>query len=206
MGSYFQDKIIILFFYIALICLSLGSCHDPKTDIPYILDDQIKASIKNGDIILRMGIGIISETIKNVLADSIEISHCGILIKEKDSISIIHSLSKEISGIDGLQECTIDQFCSESIENSIIIVRFRNDSNQVLSQKAQYYLSIHKPFDNAFNIRDTSAFFCSELPLHIIKYELETNLYDPYSKIPKFSVFLDSIHFEKIYPVSQEIE
>lgn len=161
--------------------------------------------LQDGDIILRKGKGIVSNLISKTLKDTVGFSHCGIVICYGDSIGIIHTLSPKISDYDGVQTCSLNTFVDESSNNSIIVVRFCGGSSEIISAKAKYYLERHIPFDEQYDICDTSSFFCSELPIHIIKEYLGVPICDYSSdEIPKFSIFLNPEYFSIVHDSRRE--
>ena len=183
-----------------LLILSAGCRKSSRQITPYTFTESEKALFEEGDIILRKGEGVLSELITDYLGDTLNVSHCGILIKNQDGWQVIHSLSQSLSDQDGVQICPLDQFTAESIPRSLKVVRYTKDTLHLLASQAIYYLHIRKPFDNRFDMQDTSAFFCSQLPLHILKYTLHSDL--PIGKgLPSFSLFLDKAYFQTIYSV-----
>lgn len=197
MAGCFQSKII----YAGVIFLILlAGCKQSirTSDKPYILTDREKSLLQNGDIILRKGEGILSNFICDYLADTINISHCGILIKNRQGLQVIHTLSADVSDTDGVQICSLDLFTSESVKSSIIVVRCKTDTTSLITSQALHYLKLRKPFDRHFNLQDSSSFFCSELPLHILKYSLDIDLMTV--SPPLFSSFLHQQYFDIILP------
>lgn len=146
---------------------------------------------------MRRGEGLLSTFIVNKLNDSINISHCGIIIREGEEIDVIHCLSDKVSDVNGVQKCTIDEFTRESIRGSISVVRCMADTSGVLANGAQYYLKVRKKFDHNFDINDTTEFFCSELPLHILSNRLGVNVLDKNQEF-KFSMFFKPQLFKTI--------
>lgn len=196
MESLSQIKIILLF--IALLILSAGCRKSPRQIMPYTLSEQEKSLLQEGDIILRKGQGVLSQFITDYLADTLAVSHCGILIRNGETWQVVHSLARCVSDQDGVQICPLDRFTEESLPQSLQIVRYKQDSLHVLATQALYYLRIRKPFDTTFNLQDTSAFFCSQLPLHILKYHLHSDL-EIGEKAPSFSLFRNETYFQLIY-------
>ncbi len=93
--------------------------------------------------------------------------------------------------------CTLEHFMEDSKIESVRIVRFKSDSASTIAKKALYYLKQKTPFDENFNINDTTSFFCSELPIHIIKSGFDIDIAKNAAK-PKFSVFINPSLFEEI--------
>lgn len=202
MACCFQNKIRLCI--LCIFILSAGCTTNNRQIESYTLCDQDKALFQSGDIILRKGNGLLSEFITNYLADTLAVSHCGIIIRNNNDLQVVHSLSKSVSDTDGVQICTLDDFTKESIPNSIFVIRYKEDTVGRIASQALYYLQIHKPFDSKFDMQDSSAFFCSELPLHILKYALHSNLQIDYP-YPKFSVFMDDAYFQVIHPQAVSI-
>lgn len=196
MESRCQNKVTFLFITLLIVCA--GCRKNIRHITPYTLDEQEKSLFQEGDIILRKGEGTLSHFITDYLADTLSVSHCGILIKNRNTWEVIHSLAQCVSDQDGVQTCSLDQFTAESIPHSIHVVRYKADSLHVMATQALYYLHIHKPFDINFNMEDTSAFFCSQLPLHILKYHLHSDL-EIGNKAPLFSLFLNEKYFQIVY-------
>ena len=155
-----------------------------------------------GDIVLRMGRGFVSHTICTILSDTVQFSHCGIVVRQNDSLYVVHSVSEELSEHDGVQATSLHHFVYESVPGSLAFVRYKTELDSLgdlMRQKALYYLANPKPFDYDFDLNDSTAFFCSELPLHILKHHLNVDLCVPLGNYPKFSLFLDTIHFKRVY-------
>lgn len=158
------------------------------------------SEIRGGDIILRMGEGFISQMIAWALADSVQLSHCGIVVCRNDSFHVVHSLPKELSEHDGVQICSLEKFVAESLPNSVVVVRPKNLQNEIMEARAWHYLSHPKPFDWDFDVNDSTDFFCSELPLHIWKHEFGVDFCSGSEDYPRFSLFMDTVCFERVYP------
>lgn len=156
-------------------------------------------SLQSGDIILRRGYGLVSDAIVAQLKDTVDISHCGILIRDsKNRWFVIHSLSRKVSDVDGMQLCSLDKFINESQPASVQIVRFRSDKDSLIALGAIHYLNKKIPFDDKFDINDTTAFYCGELPVHVIYSYLKTDIMAGKDDF-KFSVFYNPKYFTIVY-------
>ena len=164
---------------------------------PYRLSAYDKALLSSGDIIMRRGEEVISTFILNTLNETVNISHCGIIVREGEDISVIHCLSDKVSPVNGVQRNTIDEFTSESIRGTITVVRCKADTSHILADGALYYLKKKKKFDHKFDYADTTEFFCSELPMHILSDRLGIDLMK-HQKQFSFSLFFNLQHFEPI--------
>ena len=163
--------------------------------------------IRNGDIILRHGYGMASDIIVKTLDEKYDISHCAIICKDSNHINVIHSVSQSLSDFDGVQTQSLSRFINDSKENSIIVVRFKNpkhSDNSLIADRAKYYLSKKIPFDNDFNIKDSTHLFCTELIWRTIKDEYKVDLFEDQLNDKnrknqyKFHTFWDTTQFEII--------
>lgn len=131
----------------------------------YKLKKKDIAKLKNGDIILRKGHGSVSDIIDNMYPTGYHLSHCGVLIKENDSLYVVHTVSSELSQIDGVQTEALDKFVRESVRNSIMVVRPKHDSitRDKIAEATLSFLDKGIKFDHSFDISDTTKFYCTEL-------------------------------------------
>ncbi|MFM9027458.1 MAG: hypothetical protein ACKOQ6_05635, partial [Bacteroidota bacterium] len=80
-----------------------------------------------GDIILRNGIGIISEFFSSFSLNDKSFSHAGILLK-KDSVWVVcHSLGGESVSRGGVFMENLNDFCSPKVTDSVFVVRLTDD-------------------------------------------------------------------------------
>ena len=188
---------------LAVVLLPVCACNDGRQaqEPVYNLSLEELDSLQSGDIIFRMGYGGLSLSIVGVLSDTIKVSHCAIVVRDGAGLSVIHTISPSISDADGMQQCSIEEFIADSRKNSIAAVRFKHDDGQKIVAKASYYLHKKVPFDMNFDLADSSKFFCSELPMRILKDEFDFDLLqgeEPLMKNCRFSAFFNPEHFETV--------
>lgn len=167
----------------------------------YTLSEEELDSLQSGDIIFRMGYGGLSLSIVSILNDTISVSHCAVVVRDSLGLSVIHTISPDISDTDGMQRCTIDEFIADSRPSSIAAVRFKHGEGQKIAAKAAYYLGKRLPFDMSFDLADSSRLFCSELPMRILQDEFGFDVLqgkEPIMESCKFSAFFDPLHFETV--------
>jgi len=173
----------------------------------YALSQKEINLIHNGDIILRHGYGMASDIIVNTLNEEYDVSHCAVISKSNNQINVIHSVSQSLSDFDGVQIQSLDRFITDCKKNSIIIVRYKNPKNtdnKIIVEKAAYYLSKKIPFDNDFDIEDSSKIYCTELIWRTIKEGFHEDIFKNQIKDKnninqyKFQALWDTSHFEII--------
>lgn len=139
------------------------------------------------------------------LNEKYDISHCAIVSKNDTEFIAIHSVSSSLSNVDGVQYQEIKSFIRDSHYNSVIVIRYKpkiNKSDSAISRKARYYLDQKIPFDNAFNIEDSSEFYCTELLWKVILNEYGDDIMQGKNNERKdhlrFDTFLDTTKFDII--------
>lgn len=189
-----QIEISLVFFKFSLLCF-FAACSQGKntTDFFYSSD-----SIQSGDIILRKGYGLVSEVVVYQMKDTIDVSHCGIVVtNKKGGFDVIHSLSKTVSDYDGVQLTSLKEFVGDSKLETMRVFRYKNDQQGLIEQYAHHYLLQQRAFDERFDMLDSTSFSCLELPIHIIKLVDKKDLSQGNPR-PLFSLFLDPNNFKEI--------
>ncbi len=170
----------------------------------YSLSQNEINKLKDGDIILRRGFGMVSDLIVTTMNEEYDISHCAIIVKDNNHFKVIHTVSQSLSEFDGVQSQTLSRFISDSKENSIIVVRLKGISDSSISQRAKYFLSKKLPFDHDFDINDSSKLYCTELIWKVIKDSYKIDIFDNQLKGQdkknqyRFSALMDSNRFDII--------
>lgn len=126
----------------------------------------VYASLQSGDLILESGHSMLSRAIIRLLDEPRPFSHMGMLIRDQQEWKVLHTLSSEISEVDGLRMEPLVDFLKEAHPDHLLIVRPRGLKSDDLVQSAEYYLRQQVPFDRFFDLTDTSAFYCSEFIYH----------------------------------------
>lgn len=177
-----------------------------KANPNYQLSKEEKLMLEDGDIILRRGEGFVSSVINNLNEAEYQISHCAILVK-KDSVNwnVIHAVSNELSNVDGVQTERLDRFTSESVENTIVVLRYKADKKKrtEVADRARYYLTRQIGFDNSFDISDTTKFYCTELVYRVFFDVFGYDVFEErhqtnHPNYLTFDVFLDRNKFDVI--------
>ncbi|MEA2042300.1 MAG: YiiX/YebB-like N1pC/P60 family cysteine hydrolase [Bacteroidota bacterium] len=197
---------ILLIFIAAWIFRSAYNKKEKQKEIKttYLLSVKEKSLIQDGDIILRYGFGLASDYIVKTFDEKYAISHCGIISTQKPEYTVIHSESSSVFSEEGITEQNFDQFTDAGHLNSVIIVRYKQagaTEKTKISERSRYYLSKKIPFDYAFDIKDSSTMFCSEIIWHIFLDEFNHDIFWEPKKgtnINRFSNFWDTSQFEII--------
>lgn len=159
--------------------------------------------LEEGDIILRRGYGLVSDMIVETLTEEYPISHCGIICKRGDEFIVVHTISSSISDFDGMQDHNLKTFIFQSKKNSVIVTRLKlpKDIRKKVCQKALYYLDKRIPFDHAFDINDSSFFYCSELLWRIIRTEANIDIFSSRNIIEKKHLYFSHFYCPEFFDI-----
>lgn len=196
--------LVMALIYIFMLAYDYKS-EQKRIKVNYALTEEEINLIQDGDVILRHGYGLVSDLITETLAE--EVSHCAILVKDSSGINVIHSVSQSLSDYDGVQMQNLKRFINDSKKNSVVVMRYKfseNDDKSLIGKKARSYLDKKIPFDNNFDINDSSQFFCSELLwkvfLDAYGADVLKNKYDKgNNELLKFDVFFNPEFFEPVF-------
>ena len=120
--------------------------------------------LEEGDLLLRRGSTFVSTLISRAFPAADGMSHCGIVIKERDKWRIIHSISGSISDQDGIRIDDLGSFVAKAHQGKLYHVKpeFKVKRERLVSA-AYYYLAQKAAFDHEFDLEDRSRLYCSEL-------------------------------------------
>lgn len=146
----------------------------------YRLSPAEQQKIQEGDIILRAGFGYVSDRILSYLDERCPVSHCGIVDSTVDGWRVIHTVSSQISGIDGMQADPLGRFVKHSRPGSLIVVRPKgldDNTKEEIANEARGYLAQKLPFDDGFDPYDHTSLYCTELIWLILRDVADLDIY-----------------------------
>ncbi|MDD2331685.1 MAG: YiiX/YebB-like N1pC/P60 family cysteine hydrolase [Candidatus Cloacimonetes bacterium] len=164
----------------------------------------ISISLQTGDVILRRGESLVSELIARSFDKSEGMSHCGFIIMMSDGYYVVHTISKVLSGIDGIRITPLKDFIQGAKGRKYCIIRYHKpiDGN-ALKTKNIKYLKQRVPFDDDFDLDDARKMYCTEL-IRQVYLDLGEPDFFHYRKVLgkpviDFSTFFDTRLFGLIY-------
>lgn len=181
-----------------------------KQKNPYTLSTEDKEILQNGDIIMRKGYGYASDVINDMFNTGYQLSHCGMVLRDGDDLKVIHTVSSELSDVDGVSTDPLDKFVSESVRKSLVVVRYKaNDSIRTkIAEAAKSYIN-RKEFDHRFDLSDTTEFYCTELIHYAFmdvfhKDMFPERLQTDHPDFLSLQAFLDSTKFDVVLTHQQK--
>lgn len=128
--------------------------------------------VKNGDVLLRYGVGLWSEIFRISNPTDKRFSHVGIVVeKSPGNFVVVHAEGSDITGKGAVWEEPFDSYVTRSI--SVGIARPHAVSGDLLAEKVQKFIG--QPFDCKFNTKDHSEIYCTELVDLALK-EIDPNI------------------------------
>ena len=153
-----------------IILFSLVACQGNKQAPQTTSFDS--SSFQEGDFIMRRGYGLVSTFIAKNYGGTHQQSHVGIVVKREAKLSVIHSISKQLSNKEGVIEESLETFIADAQPVNLYIYSPRPGSNpqrQLIAKTAKRLAAANTPFDMEFNVQDTTQLFCTELVLYCLK-------------------------------------
>lgn len=137
---------------------------------------RIRPLLKNGDVILRSGIGIWSDAFRARNTHDKRFSHVGIVLIGPDgACRVIQAEGDDITGRGKVFPDTLEHFVGQSTD--IGISRLHASDPDALAEAAATFAG--RPFDWKFDTDDDSAIYCTEL------VDLTLRKLDPGFRLPR---------------------
>lgn len=165
-----------LVFFIPFILLLLScTIKDKKpTTVPVATDayepfyNQIrkgKTLLKDGDLIVRSGIDITSQLIKNFNKKDKNYSHGGVVFFNGDEPMVYHILAGGENPDAKMVADTLEKFCHPRQNNGFAIYRYTMDSSEINTFKKAIinWYNQGVQFDSTFNLKSDDRMYCSEM-------------------------------------------
>lgn len=179
--------------------------HSPTTYYPnsdaFSLEE--KGLLREGDIILRRGYGLVSDGIAKILAGKYNVTHGGLICDSCGKKVVMHAISRE--NANGMVSDNLEVFTSQSQPNTLLVIRVRTSdiNSHSMCDAMKYYQSLQKPFDEGFDIYDTTKLYCTEVLrlsfMRVFKEDIFTDRIHLLSTdLLRFEPLYDSTRFEII--------
>lgn len=148
--------------FISLLLL-LFSCRENKTSPKRIVNNAPFSKFENGDIICRHGNGILSTPFRGTSNKEKIYSHVGIILKDKDSLMVIHSEASEFTGIGGVKKEYIKVFLKNISTWGVYRIDTISSVRDSIAAVALEYVQKDIPFDFDFDYTTPDKLYCTEL-------------------------------------------
>lgn len=126
------------------------------------------SELKNGDIVFRRAYGVESNIAVNFSDGEKKYSHAGIVFREGDNVSVIHSLDDRKLHYNGVVKESLANFL-EGI-NTWAVYRYELSITlrDNIAKKALNFKNVNIKFDNQFDLSTDDKMYCSEFIMKIV--------------------------------------
>jgi hypothetical protein len=161
-------------FYLFLFCLILVACNnqvttdDSNISSPEPQEENIYQYIKDGDLVLRSDDDLVGLTLRNMNDSDKTYSHSGLLFKENNAWYVYHMMAGEENPSLKMRRDSLHHFIDPANKAGFAIYRYRLTDNETtdLHQLLQQQFAQPLLFDTAFDLKDHSKMYCTEMIAH----------------------------------------
>jgi len=187
-----------------LFCNQPGIIPRPTTGARDGFSVEEMAQIEDGDIVLRKGVGTISDFIVIGLGGGLNVSHCAMVVRHADGPWAVHTLNGSLTGVDGVQSQPVSEFNRYTEPGTLAVLRplWKNAEQKGRAiAKLQELLKANIPFDNNYNLEDRSRLYCSELLVQAMEsagFYPKNFKYDNVMGVLSFTMFMDPSRYKLV--------
>lgn len=144
-------------------------------------------SLKNGDLILRNGKGMVSHWFRRMSLHDQQFSHAGLIDIVNNTVFVLHAYQE--SNPSGLIKETLDQFINPDLCDKYAIYRYElnNHQRETVHENMLKDLKNEIPFDDAFELNNGKAVYCTEWIHDCLNKSMNDSNYIPKSVVKDFS-------------------
>lgn len=208
------------FILFALAIVALTSCNKLKADVTTQHDythEQIVQLFENsslnvddlqtGDLIVRRGFGLMSETLEDFSEHEKKYSHSGLLFKdEQGNVSVYHILGASDGKEYVVRKDDLLKFCNANDALSFAVYRYELNEDQIghLETICENYYHSGVQFDLSFDLTTNDRMYCSEFVYKSLIEATNNPDYIPLTKRnDEFIVAIDNLylnnHTKKVF-------
>ncbi len=161
----FPDLLLLVLLGISLVGVGFagqGPARD-RTSLSHLsLPDH--ELLREGDVVLRRGKGIISESLRHFSLQDPSYSHAGILVREQDRWMVVHAIGGEDNPTDKLKKESLAAFCRSDLSSAMGIIRLDlTPADRVrLKRIVERTLEAGPYFDSDFDLASDDRLYCTE--------------------------------------------
>ncbi len=152
-------KISFSFLFLLLFSLLLVQCKSKKQKEKKSIDSCL---LVDGNLILRLNRGLLSNYFRNIASENKDFSHCGIIYIENNRYWVSHSERDETKNFNGVVKEDLEDFLEHSKAFAIYDIQQKESIRRGIHKSIKQYLDLAIPFDMKFDTKDTTALYCSE--------------------------------------------
>jgi hypothetical protein len=146
---------------------------------------NIDLPLRDGDLVLRCGKGVVSDLFRNTSLNDRRFSHAGIFLQTKYGPSVVH-ISQDLP--QGLKVQPVDEFCSTHIADYSGWVRtdLSDEQRDKLHALVMRELTQGRSFDELFSLDDNRKQYCTEWVREVFSAVTGDTTYFPVTEVDGF--------------------
>ena len=136
-----------------------------KNEANYLASVKAIEQILPGDLVVRRGDDMTSAMLASLNKHDKRYSHCGLVVREKEGLYVIHSIGGEDNPNQKVKKERIEKWVSVQNNLSFAVYRFQllEDELYALINECDKYYQEGRMFDIAFDLQTDDKLYCSEM-------------------------------------------
>ncbi len=150
---------------------------------------ESKQKIKDGDLIMRTGIGLESEAIRNLSQKDKTFSHCGLAFHEDGQVYVYNAIGGKENPSEKLLREPFETFVDPAAEDGFGIYRYSLSDSEI-SALYGILLDYYKKgvlFDHAFDLKTDDRMYCAEVIYKSLKQATNNRVALPTTTIKNYT-------------------
>lgn len=163
-------------FFLLLFFLFRSPHHAPQAPSPVIppVPQFFTDNLRHGDLLFREGRTFASEVARKASLRDQRFSHVGIVERQKDEIFVIHAISDETKGLEGLVREKLSSFLVDGKSFGAFRMKLEEARVKEIVQKAKGFFEKKIPYDHDYDLAESEKFYCTEFVFHLFQGLPET--------------------------------
>ena len=159
-----KKRLVVMVAVWAVACVCASACKSTPAqekqapELPY-------SQMRSGDLVFRLGTGAYAQLL-NMMPDTLMYSHVGFLVEKDSSWMVVHAVPRELDGPDDFERVKMESLDAFLAPDLAIIGTFAHTPVKRpdrMVTRALEYVRDSVPFDNNFDLSDTTALYCTEM-------------------------------------------
>jgi Permuted papain-like amidase enzyme, YaeF/YiiX, C92 family len=156
--------------------------------------------VEDGDLVFRRQSGFISTMARNLSTTDKRFSHVGIIVNATTEPAVIHSVSDEEKGFNGVVLENLASFLEHSQDWQVFRIGEPLAARSTLARTATSYYSNSSDFDDEFDLTTANRLYCTELVWRVIREVFPDALHDPVTTVAgKSYIPLDQLYLNSAF-------
>lgn len=149
-----------------------AATHKPVN--PAVSVEEMSAHIKDGDVVLRAGIDITSNMLRQLNLRDKRFSHCGIAFHEQGRVWVYHSIGSESDPDQPIKRELLSRYWDTTNNMTVGFVRFDVGPKdiQTLHHTVDSFYRRQIPFDMQFDLHTDERMYCTEMVAKALKQSM----------------------------------